>query len=526
MVQDRPAMTIHMSATLGGISHIGWVLEIGKVLTYRGHNVSFITTDTNLPHVKKYPEINPINIGPEISSIKFRDLFDIENPFSVSVRQAYIKLIRDTMARDYEAYKGHFLSSKPSLVFCDHMALACMDAAHMLNIPIVVTMTMSISEASLCSDTRAPFIRPFFSVDGATTLNKSLWDRFFERYFTLPRFILRHQPVLRALNKKRQELGIEPWEPLGRHAGTVKFINSFWGLDSPRPVGPFVEYVGPIISGRYDALTTDLASFLNTHKAIAYVAFGQMYAPNPRELVTLLTGLLEAYESHYLDGFVWSLSGKTVTDIPPTIKTSRTRYNTTSLLMGYQRDIRFESWTPQFAILNHTSCRLFVSHGGASSIHESLYNGVPLLLHPFTSDQPINANQMAKAGVGLVIDRRNISPQEIAQKIRTIVLDEGGTYADNIKAMQAVAEIYSRRLYYAADVVEEILYSRHGNESMWHRKEDTRHMSWWKATNWDVDALALTLLIGGSVAVYRSLLGMQVYVSKKLLVRKMKQKIA
>ncbi|KAG0172021.1 hypothetical protein DFQ28_010095 [Apophysomyces sp. BC1034] len=399
------------------------------------------------------------------------------------------------------------------------MAVACMDAAHMLDIPVIVTTTMSMSE-----DTRAPFIRPSFNFDTATTLDKSLWERFVERYFTLPRFILRQRPVLVALNEIRRQLGIKPWEPLGRHAGTIKFINAFWGVESPRPVGPFVEYVGPVMNRHYDPLTPALAQFLDRHSRVVYIAFGQMYAPNTREFGTLLTGLLEAYEEGILDGLVWSLSRKRSMDLPPTIQTSRKTYNTSNLLNGVHKDMRFEPWSPQFAVLNHCSCKLFVSHGGASSIHESLYNGVPMLLHPFTSDQPVNSEQLAKAGVGLVIDRRTSSPEDIVRKIRSMVLDEAGDYAVNIKTMQALVQIRSRRRHYAADIVEEVLYSVRGKKNIWHRKEDVWHMRWWKATNWDVDGLAFFLMILSVAFVYRTLLPMQRHFVNNYLVSKVKQK--
>ncbi|KAG1059722.1 hypothetical protein G6F42_028213 [Rhizopus arrhizus] len=150
-------------------------------------------------------------------------------------------------------------------------------------------------------------------------------------------------------------------------------FNSFWGMESPRPVGPLVEYVGPIIGTSYDSLPSHLMQFMQQHQRVIYIAFGQMYTPNHQEFKVLLTSLLEAYEHGYFDGFIWSLSKSSRQGLPKQVETSSGKtYFVQELLDGSYTDLRFEPWSPQFAILDHDHCKLFISHGGASSIHESL----------------------------------------------------------------------------------------------------------------------------------------------------------
>lgn len=146
-IQTFEPKTIHISSTGGGISHIAWTLEIGKVLTQRGHNVSFITTDPNVKFGAPFqPDIKTISMGPHVSEVDFRDLFDIDMPFSPAVTQAYCTIIQDTYKRDYYAYLHIFESSNTNLAICDQMALPCFDAAKKLNIPMIIHMTMSLSE--------------------------------------------------------------------------------------------------------------------------------------------------------------------------------------------------------------------------------------------------------------------------------------------------------------------------------------------------------------------------------------------
>jgi hypothetical protein len=302
------------------------------------------------------------------------------------------------------------------------------------------------------------------------------------------------------ISKTRKEIGVEDFDPLSRHSKVIKMVNSFWGLESPRPVGPFVEYVGPIIGSTYDSLPDSMAKYMQEHNKVVYIAFGQMYTPNAQEFTVLLISLLEAYESNYLDGFIWSLSIKSrqQPDLPKQIVTrSGHIYIVQDLFDGKQyTDLRFEAWSPQFAILNHDHCKLFVSHGGASSIHESLFNGVPLLLHPFTSDQPANAYSMEGAGVGLILDRRAHNITDTFEKMSNILLDKEDKFKTNMNSMQALVQSRSsKRKFYAADMIEEVLYSVRNQDNIWYRREASEDMAWFKATNWDINLTALGCVI-------------------------------
>ncbi|MBO9609759.1 MAG: glycosyl transferase family 1 [Paenibacillaceae bacterium] len=44
---------------------------------------------------------------------------------------------------------------------------------------------------------------------------------------------------------------------------------------------------------------------------------------------------------------------------------------------------------------------LFLTHGGMNSVHEGLYNGVPLVVIPQSADQPLIAERVARIGAGI-----------------------------------------------------------------------------------------------------------------------------
>lgn len=141
--------TVHISSTTGGISHIAWTLEIGKVLAQRGHNVSFITDDDSVKFAKPYlPEVSTISMGPGLSKQRFRDFFTTHFPLDATVRNTVKNHYRNVYDNHFHNYMEIFQTSNTSMAICDIMAIACADAAEILNIPLVIHMTMSNAEGT------------------------------------------------------------------------------------------------------------------------------------------------------------------------------------------------------------------------------------------------------------------------------------------------------------------------------------------------------------------------------------------
>lgn len=61
------------------------------------------------------------------------------------------------------------------------------------------------------------------------------------------------------------------------------------------------------------------------------------------------------------------------------------------------------SFVPQLDVLQHAG--LFFTHGGMNSINEAMYYGVPMLVMPITSDQPINAQRVEDLKIGKSISK-------------------------------------------------------------------------------------------------------------------------
>lgn len=312
----------------------------------------------------------------------------------------------------------------------------------------------------------------------------TIWDRF--KYFYHRVNCLY---VLRQLRHPTYEFQRQQGLPLSdsiyrTHKDAFKLVNNMFGLEAPRPLGPLVHMVGPILRQKYDVLTPALTTFLDSHSRVAYVAFGQHAVPTEKDTEFLIHSLAQAIEDGHLDGVIWASAPKhPVPVIPPQRAT----------------DILVTGWAPQFAILQHSSTALFVTHGGAGSVHEALFNKVPLFVFPFFGDQPATACQVRQQYLGDYIPTAGIqytktTLEELTWRIRHVLTDPtiqkavlhfGG--AVQIRSLHAVQR--------AADSVEEMALAAIDGKVL-HLTDVGRRIPWIKRHNLDLMGVSLGFVAG------------------------------
>jgi UDP:flavonoid glycosyltransferase YjiC (YdhE family) len=101
-------------------------------------------------------------------------------------------------------------------------------------------------------------------------------------------------------------------------------------------------------------------------------------------------------------------------------------------------NVRLQASVPQAELLGRAT--LFVSHGGLTSLKESLADGVPLVIVPVNSDQPYLGERCAALGAGAVVQ----APERTAVRIREAVVtvlgarryrDAAAGLADEMRAL-------------------------------------------------------------------------------------------
>lgn len=290
-------------------------------------------------------------------------------------------------------------------------------------------------------------------------------------------------PLVLYVEYISRQVNVPRFKYASKNSGAVQIINQMFPIEMPHALDPAEHYIGPIFISNAQPLTDKLKTFLNTHSNVVYIAFGQMYVPTQHEFNALVLSLLDNYYQGIIDGFIWATVG-----LPASVITNFEANYTTSRLTN-NPDLLFEKWVPQYSILNHTSTKMFISHGGTASTHEAVFNGVPILAHPFTSDQPANALQLEKAGIALVNDRKKCTAESVSRKIRTIMKDRREEFVTKSNELRTLAHIASKKKDLAADILEQqLLCSRNGKP--WYYIDQEQY---WRifAPSWRKLALAL-----------------------------------
>lgn len=88
---------------------------------------------------------------------------------------------------------------------------------------------------------------------------------------------------------------------------------------------------------------------------------------------------------------------------------------------GAPPHLLFAGRVPQLALLPHMSA--VVCHGGHNTVSEAFAYGVPLVVTPIRDDQPIIAQQVAKAGAGIRLPFARLRAAELREAVRAVLGD-------------------------------------------------------------------------------------------------------
>ncbi|KAF4907180.1 Ecdysteroid UDP-glucosyltransferase [Colletotrichum viniferum] len=258
--------------------------------------------------------------------------------------------------------------------------------------------------------------------------------------------------------------------------------------------------VGPILSDEFAGLDDMYLDFLESHDKTVYVALGTHIVLPDEDLAKLIRGLVMSLDMGHINGVIWSMptAAKRRADTWASFERKcGSNLTVGDIVNGSHSEFLVTSFAPQRAILEHTSTRVYLTHGGGSSANEALFHGTPILVMGYFFDQLANSARLVEAGVGLAMDKFDFTPEGMASRIWAIVVDPEGRIARNVERMKRIARVASRRKHLAADMVEEVI---HDHELRFRRGQELRpmhlqtadmRMPIWKARNWDLWATSL-----------------------------------
>lgn len=101
-------------------------------------------------------------------------------------------------------------------------------------------------------------------------------------------------------------------------------------------------------------------------------------------------------------------------------------------LKNIPSNIHIYNSVPQLEVLKMAD--VFVTHGGMNSVSEALVYGVSMVVIPFVSDQPVNAQCIEKLGVGKRLEYTEVNKDTLKEYVQSVLLD--ADIKENIEKVQ------------------------------------------------------------------------------------------
>ncbi|CAH1164481.1 unnamed protein product [Phaedon cochleariae] len=92
----------------------------------------------------------------------------------------------------------------------------------------------------------------------------------------------------------------------------------------------------------------------------------------------------------------------------------------TDTLPNKPDNVMTRKWLPQQDILGHPNVKVFVTQGGLQSVEEAISYAVPMVGLPFITDQPGNIKKITDLGMGLGLDYRTMSKEQLKNAIMEV----------------------------------------------------------------------------------------------------------
>ncbi|KAJ5112383.1 hypothetical protein N7532_000428 [Penicillium argentinense] len=518
MSHVHPPRKILLVATTGGFTHAAPVLELGRVLADRGHYIEFATLDSQeswiQPDYGFIAKVHLLGPGPTAEQLdahyRRMQAWDVRKGIEPTLVS---KAMFDTFWP--QTYRGlnrimNDPVTRPDMIIADFFAEAANDILVEYRLPIAIVCPNWPPLQLPCSYIPG---QPGFQLPGTlTSENASMWLRLKNELvilFGLPA-IMRLFKQTRAM---RREHGV--FYPLHKpkKPDYLLFVNSFVGLEIPRDLPPSCAPVGPLLCPTWAPLDTECDAFLNSHDSVLYIALGTHIILPHEDVIRIMNGAIHLMEEGLIDGVIWAIpkTGRADIDGSETVQmkinSKEDEMSLNNLLANKHRNWLFHFFAPQRAILAHDSTKLYFTHGGGSSANEALYHGKPMLSMGIFFDQTANTTRLVAGGVAESLDKFHFTSDEIYTKARKILESgENWSYARNVLRLQRIAHVAARRKFYAADLVEEVIYDhelrfdKDGRELRpMHLQTADSRMAVWKVNNWDlyaVSAVGLVAVLG------------------------------
>ncbi|KAI6238875.1 Glucuronosyltransferase [Aphelenchoides fujianensis] len=188
------------------------------------------------------------------------------------------------------------------------------------------------------------------------------------------------------------------------------FLNTFELLDLPRPTLPHIRHVGGIAlkqpKEQMDAQSA--AIFANARAGVVILSFGSI-VDTKRMSAATRSAFLRAFARFPDHEFVWKFVGEQTDEL--------------AAEFANFTNVHPMEWIDQTTMLAHPKTRAFLSHVGLNSLNEAAYFGVPVVACPFFGDQTYNTAIVRHVGMGVKLDKREITEASVTAALSQVLDD-------------------------------------------------------------------------------------------------------
>jgi MGT family glycosyltransferase len=114
--------------------------------------------------------------------------------------------------------------------------------------------------------------------------------------------------------------------------------------------------------------------------------------------------------------------------------------------------IIMNKWIPQIRVLSKAA--VHITHGGFTSVRESIETEVPMIVIPFDADQPGNAARIVYHNLGVRVLPNELVGAKLVELTRQVYTSP--SFKENVRNMK-IAFDRQRSKQSAADIVESLL---------------------------------------------------------------------
>ncbi|MGW8959392.1 macrolide family glycosyltransferase [Paenibacillus sp. NPDC055715] len=230
---------------------------------------------------------------------------------------------------------------------------------------------------AICSNASFVFVEPLGSGQGLDENDKEVKKLYEDT-----------MKVTRQLANELQ-VAVPAIEEIYSHSGSLKIVyTSRYFQPQAEKLDHSYIFTGPSIVPRTDAPSFPFEQLHALHPQAVYISLG-----------TIINRNLDFYK----------LCFEAFHDLPVQFVLSSGKYTDMKPLADCIPDnFIVKPYIPQLEMLQHVDA--FITHAGMNSTSEALYNNVPLVMVPMTSDQPVVANRVQELGAGITVDKNELTP--------------------------------------------------------------------------------------------------------------------